>query len=703
MRAIRTSYALVGILAWVTAQCATAGRDQYGTYYSPLAQINAGNVADLGFAWEFKTGTYRGLEATPVVIDGVMYTSGGFGVVYALNATSGALLWQFNPHSDGQSARYSGAVDVANRGVAVWQGKVYVTALDCRMFALDAHTGSKIWETNTRESTNYACTGAPQVAGRVIVMGNGGGDFGHGGVRGYVSGYDLDTGEMQWRFYTVPKIGETNPSPEMTAAAASWNSSGDANFGGGTVWDAMAYDPDLDLLYFGTGNAAPYIAQRRVNGRDMDRLYAASIIALHASSGRMAWYYQTTPGDIWDFDANARPVLADLKIGGKIRKTLIQANKNGYFYVIDRASGTPLSAKAFAYINWSTGMDANFRPIVSAKADYSATPRMIIPGNQGAHSWSPMSYSLQTGLVYIPVLHAPIIMINIARNPGASVKYVEDTTGPAAVVPDKDFNPADIEPLFGTLPTFPKADPYGKPLVRAALIAWDPVRQRRVWEQQTSQDYLVLDGGVLSTAGNLVFAGREDGRFMAYAADSGKTLKTIDTGTATMAAPMTYEVDGTQYVAVMQGHGGSFMNGVAGTPTLNYLNEGRILVMKLGGAEQIPKPALKPVEPRREPPPQQGTPQQVAAGRTLFNTWCAECHTLGVASVTPDLTRLNRGIVSGEVFKAIILKGALVPLGMARFDDVLTEADADTLHAFLVDRSWEEYNQEQKRVLQSPH
>ncbi len=638
------------------------------------------------------------MKRCPIVVDGILYASGTWGIVYALDARNGSLLWTFDPHSDGQPARYSGAADVANRGVAVFEGRVFVIALDCRIYALNARTGAILWQAATNEGPRYACTGRPTIAGGLVVVGNGGGDFGAGGVRGYVSAYAIDIGQLKWRFYTVPSLTESNPSPEMKAAASSWDPRRNpALGGGGTVWDGMGYDPHLNLLYFGTGNAAPYLAERTLNGRPIDRLYAASIIALHADSGRLAWYYQTTPGDIWDFDAAAPFVLADLQIASKTRSTLLQANKNGYFYVLDRITGEPISAKAFTYMNWSSGMDPHFRPIVRPNASWGTRPRMIYPGIEGAHAWAPMSYDPQLGLVYIPVMDAPYILINVAQNPGSTVKFVDSATHAAAVLPDKDFRPEDVTPLYGELPRFPTAHPKtGGPLVRSALLAWDPVHQRPVWQQQTSRDYLVLDGGVLSTAGNLVFAGREDGYFMAYAADTGRVLKALDTGVATMAAPMTYEVGGTQYIAVMQGHGGGYMASFEGTAALRYVNEGRILALKVGGAPDVPKPKLREVEPRQEPPPRRGTAQDIAAGRTLFYEWCTPCHTLGVTSVTPDLTRLGRGIGDPQVFKAIVLKGALAPLGMARFSDDLSEQDADALHAFLVDEAWREYAAEHR-------
>ncbi|HEX4240221.1 MAG TPA: PQQ-dependent dehydrogenase, methanol/ethanol family [Steroidobacteraceae bacterium] len=671
------------------------GRDAGAGYYSPLARINATNVSRLGFAWQFKTGTYRGMEATPLVVDGVLYVPGIWGAVYALDAASGAPLWSFDPHADPAFARGAGN-DIVNRGLAVWKGRVYVVSTDCRLFALDARTGKTDWQVNSLvgDKRGYACSGAPQIAGHVVVVGNAGGESGKGGVRGYVSAFDADSGAFAWRFYTVPAVHDEHPTPEMQRAAATWDPSRDSSFGGGgTVWDELAYDPDLDLVYFGTGNAAPYNARRDWSGgHSGDRLYAASIVALRAATGSMAWYYQTTPGDIWDYDATASLVLATLQISGHPRRVLMQANKNGYFYVLDRRTGQPISATPYAYMNWSTGMDGAFRPIVDrAHADYDAGPKIVYPSAVGAHSWTPMSYSPASGLVYIPTVDTANILVDVRKNPGSRLSDVDQGTGVMIIIPDSTFSYGVWEPLVGALPRFPT--PSGDPprnSVRAALEAWDPVKGKRVWSQRTSEDTQVLDGGALSTAGNVVFAGREDGRFVAYDARTGKILKTIDTGTAVMAAPMTYEVDGVQYVSVLAGHGGSAY-ALAGTAGMRYINEGRVLTFKLDGAAAVPRPALREQRPVHEPPSQAASREVIASGESLYFTYCSRCHVLGAPAITPDLSRLEDGIDSLDVFESIVLKGTLLPMGMPRFDDTLSEPDARALHAYFVAQAWNAY------------
>jgi len=319
--------------------------------------------------------------------------------------------------------------------------------------------------------------------------------------------------------------------------------------GGGTVWGQMVYDPELDLVYCGTGNAAPYNAPRDWSGRPAsNRLYAASIVAVHASTGQMAWYYQTTPGDVWDFDATANLVLASLRINGVERQVLMQANKNGFFYLIDRRSGRPVSAAPFAYMNWASGMDAGFRPIVDrAAADYNAAPKIVFPSVLGAHSWPPMSYNPQTGLVYVPSLETGTILADVTKNPGSRISWLDQQLGVTEIVPDKTLSYDYWESLVGKLPHF-EAPSSKRSLLRGLLRAWDPLTRRVVWEQQTSEDYAVFDGGTMTTAGGLVFAGREDGTMMAYDARTGSILKTIQTGSAIMAAPMTFELGGRQYV-----------------------------------------------------------------------------------------------------------------------------------------------------------
>jgi len=485
----------------------TVGRDSAQSYFSPLEAINASTVDRLGFAWAYDLSTTRGQEGTPIVVDGVMYASGYIGNVYAIDAPTGAEKWRFDPPITHQSMR-NPCCDALNRGVAVWEGRVYAASIDGKLYALDAATGRQIWSVDTiiDHSMSYTSSGAPLVAGHVVVIGNSGGDMDSNGVRGYVSAYDLKSGALQWRFFTVPPApGNKFEHPELAIAAQSWGPARSPKpTGGATVWDGMTYDPALNLLYFGTGNPAPG-RPRAVSDRSTDELFSCSILALNPDTGRMAWYYQTTPGDQWDFDSTQKIILADLKIAGGLRHVLMQANKNGFFYVLDRKTGRLLSAKNFTFVNWASGVDLKTgRPIIQPQAEFYKTPSNIYPSGAGAHSWQPMSYNPMTGLVYIPVADASNVLLNMPVN-GGLLKFANGASGTGGIVPDDSYDPAGLRDLFGPLPSLEsvRAQHPGK-RVRELIRAWDPVKQRVVWEHETSSGTRSYDGGILSTAGNLV-------------------------------------------------------------------------------------------------------------------------------------------------------------------------------------------------------
>jgi quinohemoprotein ethanol dehydrogenase len=672
----------------------TGGRDQDGTYYSPLATIDASNVKDLGFAWQYDLGSpLRGQEATPVVVDGVMYTSGTWGYVYAVDAATGRELWRYDPKSDFFAAR-NPCCDLVNRGVAVWKGKVYVASGDGRLHAINAATGKKIWEadTITDHKQPYASTGAPLIAGDAVVIGNAGADMGRFGVRGYVAAYDLETGAFKWRFYTVPPaVGQPLEHPELAAAAKTWDASRDPQFKlGGTAWDGFAYDPELKLLYFGTSNAAPYDL-RQLGPARLDALYTASIMALHADTGRLAWYYQTTPRDSWDFDAVQKMILTDLDVGGAKHPVILQANKNGFFYVLDRKNGKLLSAKNYTYVNWASGVDMKTgRPVTTQDSDWYASPKNVYPSWSGGHTWNPMSLSAQTHLVYIPVIDTPAVWVDMAHN-GGDVKFLDGFFTANGLFPDDNYNADDLKRLFGPLPSLEAIKATRKvKLVRELIRAWDPVAQKTVWEHETSSGMRGYDGGITSTAGNLVFQGRGSGGLWVYAADSGKVLKVIHTGSHIMAAPTTYAVKGEQYVAVQVGYGGTAIAEGSFPPSsaaLKYENTNRIIAFKLRGGP-VPTPPARAAVPFEKPPAQSAGKEAINAGEVKFIEECSRCHTLGL-STTPDLRRLNPGLHAA--FKDIVLHGALAPAGMERFDDILSETDVDNIHAYLIDQSWAAY------------
>lgn len=647
----------------------TTGGGFGATHYSALKAINTSNVARLGYAWGFDTGTDRGLEATPVVVDGVMFTSGVAGRAYALDAATGKLLWRFEPKIDPRVYR-SVCCDNVNRGVAVWEGRVYVAALDGVLYALDAASGEVLWSADSivDRSRGYASTGAPQVANNVVVIGNAGGEY---DTRGYISAYDLRTGRLAWRFFTVPgDPRKPRESPALAIAAKTWahDSRWDVG-GGGNVWGDMAYDPELNLLYVATGNGVPYGHTRRSPGGG-DNLFVASLLAINPDTGRLAWYYQETPGDEWDYDSDAPMVLTTLEVAGRARKVLLHAPKNGFFYVLDRETGELLSAKPYVPVNWARGIDLKTgRPRKSAQAVYGAKPALFSPGNWGGHDWNAMAFDPETRLVYLPTTTGGLTFENTADaalHRGLLNMQIEVAAPPAGASP-------------GNLASY--------------LSAWDPIAQRLVWQVPTAQFW--DRAGVLATAGGLVFQGSADGHFRAFDATSGKVRADIDTGTSMVAAPMSYAIGGVQYVAIMAAWGGAgwFIPNPA-FAAYRYGNAGRILVFRLGGGP-TPKPApLPPIGPVPVPPPQTASAKEVARGGALFISYCVVCHINLPRGGTPDLTRLPPAIHA--IFDQIVLGGLLKNDGMPQWGDVLSADDSHAIHAYLIQASWDAYRAQQK-------
>lgn len=680
------------------------GGDFAGTWYSTLSDINPGNVAQLGYAWSYEMGTERGQEASPLVIDGVMYTSGVWGNVYALDAATGKLIWQYDPQVDGQAGR-NPCCDAVNRGIAYRDGVVFVASVDGKLHAIDAKTGEARWTADTiiDHKQPYSSTGGVILTKDAVVIGNSGADIGDGGLRGYISAWDIKTGAFKWRFFTVPPApGRPFEHPEMELAAKSWAPDRDGRIqNGGTVWDGLSYDPETDQIVFGTGNASPYM-RSAVTGKRHDDLFNASIVAVSAQNGRMNWYYQTTPGDEWDYDAVQKFVFANLTIGGQKRRVVMQACKNGFFYTLDLKSGKLLAADAFTYVNWAKGVDlASGRPMVTQQADYAKTPKNVYPSWAGGHTWNPMSFSPQTGLVYIPAIDAGNVMVNMKANGGA-INHLEGFFSSDGIFPDDLYDPAALKRLFGPLPAKEQLQQErpGVKLVREVLRAWDPVARKVMWERVTSEGQRGYDGGVLSTAAGLVFQGRGDGSLWVYDARTGQSLKTIQTGSHIMAAPMTYKIGGVQYVAVQVGYGGSGISFPIppSSAAYAYRNTNRILVFKLGGGD-VPMPDKREAIPYLKPPLSKATPALIARGENLFTENCSRCHVLGTPSVTPDLSRLPPEIHAA--FNDIVLKGALAPMGMGRFDDIVTPSDVNAIHAYLIDQQRQGYAAQQKTLNQN--
>jgi len=636
------------------------GRDYAEQRFSPLTSVNTETVKNLGLTWFADFDTRRGQESTPIYVDGVLYVTTAWSKVYAYDAKTGKTLWKFDPKVPGEWA-VNACCDVVNRGVAAWKGKVYVATIDGRLIALNAATGEPVWDVLTIEKGKpYAITGAPRVVRGMVLIGQGGAEY---SVRGYVSAYDAETGAMKWRWYTVPG----NPAgpfenPQMEMAAKTWGGNWWKTGGGGTVWDAITYDPKTDLLFIGVGNGGPWPAEIRDPGGKGDHLFLSSIVALKPDTGEYVWHYQEVQRDSWDYTAVQQITVADLKIEGKDRHVVMQAPKNGFFYVLDAASGELISAKPIVRQNWSDGLDMKTgRMKVKPAARYDVTNKgyIQVPHYGGAHNWPPMSYSSVTGLVYIPVMEIsyPFVVAHEDDNPMGQ-KLSISFAGSAAML----------------------KDPKALRLNNGFLLAWDPVNQKEAWRVALGDGRA---GGTLATAGGLVFSGNTtNSEFAAYRADNGEKLWSHVAQTGVMAGPSTFEMEGEQYVAVVAG----FRAGPGNYWAPNY---SRLLVYKLGGTAKLPDPVAVP-EPVLNPPPAFGTAQMIAHGQDVYGRFCSTCHGSDGLSrgMFPDL-RYAGAINSAEAFKAIVIDGALAPNGMVSFAKALQPEDPEAVRAYIVSRAIE--------------
>lgn len=647
------------------AEWLSYGKDYNEQRFSPLEQVSTANVKDLGLAWYAEFDTDRGQEATPLMIDGVLYTSTAWSKVFAFDAKTGKQLWKYDPKIDGAKG-FDACCDVVNRGVAVWKGKVYVGTLDGRLVALDAKTGAVKWEVQTTDKSKpYTITGAPRVVKGKVMIGNGGAEY---GVRGYITAYDAETGKQVWRFYTTPNPtgaadGAASDKVMAARAAATW-SDGEwkKTGGGGTAWDSMAYDPELDIMYFGIGNGTPWNHMKRSGGKG-DNLFLSSILALKPDTGEYVWHYQTTPGESWDYTATQHIMLANLNIGGETRKVLMQAPKNGFFYVIDRATGELISAKPYTNITWASGVDMKTgRPIENPAARYQTSMVMQVPGPLGAHNWQPMAFNPKAGLVYIPLNVTPFA-------------YADDKGGtykPGGWNVGVDF-------VINSLPTDEAQLKASMALIKGALVAWDPVQQKAVW---TVNHPYFWNAGVLSTAGGLVFQGAAEGKFTAYEATSGKPLWSYPVGNGVIAAPMSYAIDGEQYVAVMVGVGGGGQISAPGSMPTRPRLPGRLMVFKLNGKAQAPAfPAA--VQPEIELTAVSSA-GDVQHGFELFHKNCQVCHGPNASGAwLPDLKR-SPMLTTAENWKGVVIDGASASRGMASFSRFLSPKDAEDIRAYVI-------------------
>ncbi len=642
------------------------GRTYAEERHSPLDQINTSNVDQIGLSWSFETGTNRGHETTPIVKDGIMFITAPWSLVHALDAKTGDLLWTHDPQVERAWAN-NACCDVVNRGVALYENSIFFGTIDGRLISLDKDTGTENWSILTIDKSRpYTITGAPRIVKGKVIIGNGGGEF---GVRGYVTAYDVDSGDELWRFYTVPgNPDEPFESPEMEIAAKTWSGGKWWEYGGGgTVWDSMAYDPALDTLYIGTGNGSPWNRYVRSPGGG-DNLYLSSIVALDPDTGDYKWHYQTTPGDSWDYTATQHMILADLEINGQMRKVIMQAPKNGFFYVIDRTNGELISAENYVPINWATHVDMESgRPVENPANNYFDTPALTTPGPLGGHNWQPMAFNPDTGLVYIPAQEMLFV-------------YSHDK--------DFEYNPKTWNTGQQIEMTYLPKNPDELAMVDKAtfgyLLAWDPIAQEEVWREQYQRPW---SGGLLSTAGDLVLQGTSDGRFIAFDAASGEILWSVDTGQGIIAPPITYMIDEEQYIAIQVGYGGAYaLAGAFPSANKNPAQNGRMLVFKLGGEEMSP-PVQSIAQVNPVVPSITTDALTVARGEYEYHEHCQFCHGAGVigGGVIPDLRYLDE--VGHKTFLGVILGGMHSEKGMASFKDVLSLEQANQIQAYIISQA----------------
>ncbi len=659
---IRFVLFLVALLlaeAGLAADWPLHGRTHDEQRFSPLQEINADTIDRLGLTWSFATGNTRGMEATPIVIDGVMYVSTAWSRVMALNAASGELIWHYDPLVPGEKGR-DACCDVVNRGVAVAGEQVFLGALDGRLIALDRRTGKVNWSVQTTDTAKpYTITGAPRVLKGKVIIGNGGAEF---GVRGYFSAYDQATGELLWRFYTVPSDdpAEDERQQSLKLARSTWSPDSLWETGlGGTVWDSFAYDPELDLLYVGVGNASQYNRAQRSPGGG-DNLFVSSILAVDPDDGRLAWHYQTTPADAFDYTATQHMILAELDHLGERRKVLMQAPKNGFFYVLDRETGELLAAENYVPTNWASHVDLETgRPVETDVADWTTQQRFITPAIFGGHNWHPMSFSPQTGLVYIPTIH---------------------NVYPLTPDPDYEYDPAtfntgeDYPALMREMPAFQPR--FCSP---TRLTAWDPVVQAITWEVPFSSG---VPAGILSTAGGLVFQGTTDAELVAYGAADGERLWGQMVNVGIMAAPVSYSVDGEQYIAVVAGIGGA--QGGHSTQLENE-NTGHVFAFKLGGTAQPPQVAAR-VRTVNVDESLLDT-ATLERGQALYVTHCVRCHGVRAQSsgLYPDLRHSSAEV--HQIWPQIVLDGVFAGRGMASFADSLDADDVAAIHSYVINEA----------------
>jgi quinohemoprotein ethanol dehydrogenase len=623
--------------------------------YSKLNQVTADNVGQLGLAWYADIPERGGYQSTPLVIDGVLYMTAPWSNLYAFDAKSGKQLWKVDPQAPREIAATSICCNISNRGAAYADGKIIWGTIDGRLMAVNARTGQKAWEARVADpKLQYSITGAPRIGDGLVFIGVGGGEF---YTRGFLFAYDVKTGKRVWKFYTVPGDPSKGPDGEasdnvMPMAAKTWHGKWWEKGGGGSTWDGIVYDRQSDLVIFGTGNGIPWPAQLRSPGGG-DNLFTSSIVALHAKTGKYKWHYQATPMDGFDFDNTAPLTMADLMVNGHREHVVMQAPKNGVLYVIEAATGKVVSADPYVpKINWALGFDKarNWKPILNPEANYGKTGKgfWVLPAP--AHVWYPQSFNPQTGLIYVPTRR------------GVSSFYAEKG---GRILGNQMVDVAMGHPPEGKRPEVENPGAY--------LLAWDPVARKAAWEQREGSG----NAGTLTTAGNLVFQGAPGKKLAAFRADTGEKVWAVDTQGNVVPGPVTYSIDGEQYIAAIS----SASTGFAAAAGKN-----RLLVYKLNGAVQLP-PAPPPVQQVLNPPEDFGDEAMHARGKDLYERDCTGCHEGGrLFSGFPDLN-YTVALNNPDLFKAIVVDGALAESGMISFKNSLEAEDAEAIRSFLTARA----------------
>lgn len=639
-------------------------------HFSPLDEINQRTVGDLGLVWSIDLDT-RNSSTIPIAVGGTLYFVTGYSVVHAVEAKTGKELWRFDPQA-APAAGINLRLGWGSRGLAWWDGRIYTGTQDGRLIALDARTGAVEWSQQTFDKEKaYYITGAPRVLDGKVVIGNSGTA---GPARGYVTAYDAVSGKKLWRFYTVPGNPADGFEDEaMAMAAKTWAGEWWKYGGGGHVWNAIAYDAAADTLFLGVGSAYPW--NRRVRSRDQgDNLFTASIVALQGGTGKYKWHFQVNPGDTWDYDATMDIELADLDIDGRSRKVLLTAPKNGFFFVIDRETGKLISAEPYAKVTWASGFDVKSgRPIETPGARYpDARSFNLWPSSIGAHSWPPMAYSPTRKLAFIPVIEIGTMV----SDAGVDTEHWQPPTDRAV---DGAINGA-TEGMAG-----PASNAVDAPAYPGALIAWDPVAQKAAWKVPYSSP---ISGGIMATGGDLVFQGTIDGRLHAYAAQTGKDLWSFDTKAPLLAAPISYSVDGKQYVTILTGLGGTL--GLMGSTLEKFgvdprSQARRVLTFALGGKATLPPRTSEGafvVDPEFRP-----DSASARRGSARFARNCMPCHGNNAVSGThaPDLRRSSITL-SREAFASVVHGGALVESGMPAFGE-LTPGQLHDLRHYILDEA----------------